>query len=113
MTIDNLFKLIDAGFTKDDIMKLSGLDGSVTADNNSAKITTIPESVPVVSEVKQNEVKTEVAEAGTKADDSKLDNLVNQINELKNMVHGKAIQESEMPETKEPNLIDIMSDMIR
>lgn len=106
MTIDQVLKLAELGFTKDEIMAFNG-----TADNG-ANVTAKPEQDPVPSEAPAEpaaSVDNNCAKSDENAQNKQLDALSAQLKELNSRINAQNIQASNMPEPKKETLLDVMN----
>lgn len=104
MTYEEIIKLSELGFSKDDIMKLTGNTSSVPENDKSQENI---EPAPIIKEDK-----AETPEQINPVDD-KYNALMDEIKDLKKNLHVKNIQESTMPEEKELSVIDVMNQILR
>ena len=104
MDIKDLMKLIDAGFTKEEIMKLS---------NNSIYGESVQKNVQeeTQTESKQEETKTESKQEETKTStESRLDEIISGLKKVTETMQKTAVQNSRQPEA--PSMDDFLATII-
>lgn len=109
MTIDQVLKLAELGFTKDEIMAFNG-----TADNG-ATVTAKPEQDPVPSAAPAEPAASVDNSAKTDGNalNNQLDALSAQLKELNSRINAQNVQASSMPEQKEESLLDVMNQILK
>ena len=109
MDMDSIFKLIDNGFTKDEIMQL--------VNGNQTQVSTTIDTAEKVEEVKvEQPVIDKIPAADTAVNDTrddKYDELVGKIDELKKTFQLENIKKSEMPTQESVTFIDLMNELLR
>lgn len=109
MDMDSIFKLIDNGFTKDEIMQL--------VNGNQTQVSTTTDTAEKVEEKKVEEPVVENKAAADSAvndtSDDKYDELVGKIDELKKTFQLENIKKSEMPTQETVTFIDMMNELLR
>lgn len=105
MDIKDVMKLIDAGFTKEDIMKLSSAStyGESVQENVQEETTEETKDETVVTpETKQEETKPST--------ESRLDEIINGLKKVTETMQKTAVQNSRQPEA--PSVDDFLATII-
>ena len=113
MDIKDLMKLIDAGFTKEEIMKLSNnsIYGESVQKNVQEETQTESKQEETKTESKQEETKTESKQEETKTStESRLDEIISGLKKVTETMQKTAVQNSRQPEA--PSMDDFLATII-
>ena len=104
MTVDEVIKLVNAGFTAEDIKEMS----------NNTKV----EEPDVQEEIKEKEVNKSIVEEPKENIeknnyDEMIKNIDDKLNEMQKNLQKKAIIEEKMPEEDKYDITSVMDDVIR
>ena len=104
MTVDEVIKLVNAGFTAEDI---KGMSNNTKADEPDVQEEIKEKEVnePIVEEPKENIEKNNY--------DEMIKNIDDKLNEMQKNLQKKAIIEEKMPEEDKYDITSVMDDVIR
>lgn len=103
MTVDEVIKLVNAGFTAEDI---KGMSNNIKVDE--------PDVQEEIKEEKVNKVTTEETKENIENNyDEMIKNIDDKLNEMQKNLQKKAIIEEKMPEEDKYDITSVMDDVIR
>ena len=103
MTVDEVIKLVNAGFTAEDI---KGMSNNTKVEEPDVQEESKEEvNKPIIEEPKENIEKNNY--------DEMIKNIDNKLNEMQKNLQKKAIIEEKMPEEDKYDITSVMDDVIR